>query len=146
MSVDLCRLIEFHTVSDARGSLTSTEARSQIPFEIKRVFYIYNVPVGSQRGGHSHREMEEVVIAAAGSFDILLDDGQETKLIHLSDSSQGLYIHPSVWRELKNFSGGAVCLALASHAYDKDDYVRDYELFRSAQSEAAHLGQLRRHL
>lgn len=131
MGIASCRLVDLRTISDERGSLTAIEAGGDVCFEIKSVFFLHHLPSGSCRGGHSHRQLEELVIATAGSFDVLLDDGQETRTVHLSDPSRGLYVHPTVWRELRNFSTEAVCLALASRHYDESDYIRDYGLFKS---------------
>lgn len=132
MSIDLCRLIDLQTICEKRGSLTVIEAGSHVPFEIGSVFYIYGVPEGSKRGGHAHRDLQELVVAVAGSCDVSLDDGLETRQLRLSDPSQGLYIYPSVWRELRDFAAGTVLLVLASRAYDEADYIRDYSAFRNA--------------
>ena len=100
-----------------------------MPFEIKRVYYLYDVPGGAERGGHAHKNLEQYIIAMSGSFDISLDDGVEKKKIHLNRSYYGLYVCPMIWREIDNFSSGSVCMVLASDYYDEDDYFRDYNEF-----------------
>jgi len=130
MSLSKCRIIELPKISDARGNLTFIEANRHIPFEIRRVYYLYDVPGGEERAGHAHKRLQQFIIAASGSFDVILDDGFEKRRFHLNRSYYGLYISPRVWRELDNFSSGSVCLALASELYDEEDYIRDYETFR----------------
>jgi hypothetical protein len=122
-------LIQLPRIPDARGNLTFIEQRRQVPFEIKRVYYVYDVPGGSSRGGHAHKALEQFIIAANGSFDVALSDGENTERFHLNRSYCGLYIPPMTWRELDNFSSGSVCLVLASEMYDEDDYIRDYDVF-----------------
>lgn len=129
MSVHDCRIIEFPKISDARGNLTFVESERHIPFEFKRIYYLYDVPGGAERGGHAHREMEQIIMAMSGSFNVLLDDGYEKKLVHLNRSFYGLYVCPMIWRDLNNFSSGSVCLSLASTYYDETDYYRNYEEF-----------------
>ena len=137
MSLKRCRLIELPRVTDPRGNLTFVEGGRHIPFEIRRVYYLYDVPGGAERGGHCHKELEQVLIAMSGSFDVLLDDGRERARHHLNRSYYGLYIAPMVWRELDNFSSGSVCLALASAAYSEGDYYRDYQTFLQSLRRAA---------
>ena len=137
MSLSLCRLIELPRVHDPRGNLTFVEGGRHIPFEIRRVYYLYDVPGGAERGGHCHKELEQVLIAMSGSFDVNLDDGRERKRYHLNRSYYGLYIAPMVWRELDNFSSGSVCLALASAPYSESDYYRDYQSFLKSLRRAA---------
>jgi uncharacterized RmlC-like cupin family protein len=105
------------------------EASKQIPFGIERVYFIYDVPAGSERGGHAHKKLQQLIIAVSGSFDIHLDDGIGKKTIPMDRGNQGLYICPMIWREIDNFSSGAVCLVLASYKYDEEDYFRDYKKF-----------------
>jgi len=100
-----------------------------VPFEVKRVYYLYDVPGGEGRGGHAHKELQQFIIAVSGAFDVLLDDGTNKKIVHLDRSFYGLHVVPGIWRELLNFSSGAVCLVLASHLFDADDYLRDYNSF-----------------
>jgi hypothetical protein len=137
MSLKRCLLIELPRIADPRGNLTFVEGGRHIPFEIRRVYYLYDVPGGAERGGHCHKELEQVLIAMSGSFDVLLDDGRERARYHLNRSYYGLYIAPMVWRELDNFSSGSVCLALASAPYDEADYYRDYQTFLQSLRRAA---------
>ena len=125
-----CRLIDLPKIEDARGNLTFIEGNNHIPFDIKRVYYLYDVPGGSDRGAHAHKRLHQFMIAMSGSFDVLLDDGHEKKRIHLNRSYFGVYICPMMWRYLDNFSSGAVCMVLASAPYDENEYIRDYETFR----------------
>ena len=121
--------IDFPPVHDQRGNLSFVEGGEHIPFEIKRVYYLYDVPGGAERGGHAHYDLEQVVIAMSGSFDLILDDGHEKKRIHLNRSNYGIYVKDMVWREMDNFSSGSVCMVLASNKYSAEDYIRDYEQF-----------------
>ena len=129
MSLDRCRLIDLPRIADPRGNLTFVEGSSHIPFEIERVYYLYDVPGGAERGGHAHKALRQLIIAMSGSFDVLLDDGHEKKTFHLNRSYVGLYVCPMIWRELDNFSSGSVCMVLASNRYDEGDYYRDYDQF-----------------
>ena len=124
-----CRIIDLPKISDPRGNLTFVESSRHIPFDLQRVFYLYDVPGGATRAGHALRVCEQFLIAMSGSFDVTLDDGFSRQTFHLNRSYYGLHIAPRVWREIDNFSSGAVCLALASHNYDETDYFRDYEEF-----------------
>jgi dTDP-4-dehydrorhamnose 3,5-epimerase-like enzyme len=128
-SVHDCRLIALRTVEDPRGSLTFVEGERDIPFAIKRVYHLHGVPVGSERGGHAHRRLDQVLIAVAGAFDVLLDDGVERRRLRLDDPRAGLHIPPGIWREMDTFSDGVVCVVLASELYEASDYMRDYEKF-----------------
>lgn len=121
-----CRILEFPKIHDPRGSLTFIEGGRHIPFLISRVYYLYDVPGGAERGGHAHKNLHQLIIAMSGSFDIILDDGNMKKRFHLNRSYYGLYICPMIWRELDNFSSGSVCMVLASDFYDEVDYYRDY--------------------
>ena len=129
MSLQSCRLVEFPIISDPRGNLTYIENTRHVPFEIKRVYYLYDVPGGATRAGHGHKELQQVIIAMSGSFDVSLDDGRQQKRFHLNRSYYGLYISPMVWRGIDNFSSGSVCMVLASAPYDESDYYRDYQQF-----------------
>lgn len=130
--IDKCEIINLPKIEDSRGNLTFVEEESQIPFAIKRVYYLYDVPAGSERGGHAHIALNQIIIALAGSFDVELDDGKTRKTFSLNRPYEGLYICPGIWRELKNFSSGSVCLVLASNLYSEDDYYRDYDQFISS--------------
>jgi len=132
VGVDDCKLVELPVVHDPQGNLTFVEAQRHAPFEIARVFYIYDVPGGATRGGHAHRKLEQLMVAMSGSFDVVLDDGSERKSLTLNRSYVGLYLPPMIWREMVNFSSGSVCMVLASAYYEESDYYRDYEEFRAA--------------
>lgn len=126
------QLIDLPKVSDHRGNLTFIEGLSHVPFEIKRVYYLYDVPGGAERGGHAHKELQQLMIAVAGSFDVTLDDGRQKTTVHLNRPYQALYVSDMTWREMSNFSSGSVCLVLASTEYDESDYYRDYDEFVAA--------------
>lgn len=129
MSISKCRIIDLPRIADARGNLTFVESQNHIPFDIKRVYYLYDVPGGSDRGEHAHRNLHQFMICMSGSFDVRLDDGYESKRIHLNRSYFGVYICPMIWRYLDNFSSGAVCMVLASEPYDEADYIRDRDTY-----------------
>lgn len=123
-----CKIIELPKIADPRGNLTFVEGGGQhIPFDIKRVYYLYDVPGGAERGGHAHKELSQLIIAMSGSFDVVLDDGHGKKRFHLNRSYFGLYVCPMIWRELDNFSSGSVCMVLASNHYEEADYYRSYD-------------------
>lgn len=124
------RLIDFPIVHEPRGNLSFIEGGRHVPFDIKRVYYLYDVPGGAMRGGHAHRTINQVIIALSGSFDVVLDDGHETRKVSLNRSYFGLFLPNMIWRELENFSSGAVCMVLASAYYDETEYIRDYEEFK----------------
>ncbi len=124
---------EIPTIKDTRGNLAIIE-KDTIPFEIKRVYYLYDIPTDAYRGGHAHIEQEEFLVALSGSFDVVLDDGQKKHRVMLSKPNVGLYIPTGVWRELENFSSGSVCLVLNSGEFDESDYIRDYATFRDSMS------------
>lgn len=129
MMMSQCRMIDLPKHADPRGNLSVIEGGIHIPFDIKRVYYLYDVPGGSSRAGHGHKELQQVMIAMSGSFDVIVDDGFERKKFHLNRSYHGLYIPKMMWREVENFSSGGVCLVLASTLYDKADYYHGYEEF-----------------
>jgi len=124
------RLIDFPIVHEPRGNLSFIEGGRHVPFDIKRVYYLYDVPGGAVRGGHAHRTINQVIIALSGSFDVVLDDGHGTRRVSLNRSYFGLFLPNMIWRELENFSSGAVCMVLASAYYDETEYIRDYEEFK----------------
>jgi dTDP-4-dehydrorhamnose 3,5-epimerase-like enzyme len=136
VSLDACRIIELPQVRDVRGNLTFVEGGRHLPFEIKRVYYLYDVPGGSTRAGHAHKSLQQLVIAMSGSFDIELDDGRRKRKYHLNRSYYGLLIGPMIWREIDNFSSGSVCMVLASDYYDEDDYFRRHADFLRAVTAA----------
>ena len=132
MNVRGCKILDLPKISDPRGNLTFIESPQHIPFDIARVYYLYDVPGGAERGGHAHKELQQLIIAMSGSFDIVLDDGVNKERIHLNRPYFGLYVNTMVWRELDNFSSGSVCMVLASIPYDESDYYRDYGEFTQA--------------
>ena len=129
MGIEQCRVIELPKIADPRGNLSFIEGGKHVPFEIKRVFYLYDVPGGETRAGHALKETEQFVIAASGSFDVVLDDGKERRTVGLNRSWKGVYVSPMVWRELVNFSSAGVCLVLASDYYNESDYIREHQDF-----------------
>lgn len=126
------RLIDLPKVQDERGNLTFIEGMRHLPFEIRRVFYLYDVPGGSTRAGHALRSCHQFLVSLSGSFDVAVDDGRSRRSFHLNRSYYGLYLPPLVWREIDNFSSSSVCLVLASAPYSEDDYFRDYPSFLAA--------------
>jgi hypothetical protein len=134
MPLSDCKLISLPKIQDPRGNLTFIEGGSHVDFEIRRVYYLYDVPGGASRGGHAHKALRQLIIALSGSFDVLLDDGQGKRTFHLNRSYEGLYVCPMIWRELDNFSSGSVCMVLASNRYDEDDYFRHYDNFLRAKA------------
>lgn len=129
-SVFDCPIVELDQHhSDRKGNLTVVENGVTLPFNVKRVYYLYDVPGGESRGSHAHKELEQLIIAASGSFTVTLDDGKDKKSFFLNRPYQGLYVKPGLWRDLENFSSGAVCMVLASEVYKQEDYIRDYQEF-----------------
>lgn len=135
--IDSCTIFDLPKINDPRGNLTFVESNRHIPFAIQRVYYLYDVPGGSVRGGHAHKALHQLIIAISGSFDIHLDDGYAKKTVHMNRSYSGLYVCPMIWREIDNFSSGAVCMVLASDYYDEVDYYRDYNEFVSDAQRTA---------
>jgi len=133
MTIEQCKIIDLPKIHDNRGNLTFIEGSEHIPFDIKRVYYLYDVPGGAERGGHAHKMLQQLIIAVSGSFDVILDDGSSKQRFHLNRSYYGLYVCPMMWRELDNFSSGSVCMVLASNKYDEDDYYREYDQFLEAR-------------
>ena len=128
-SVKDCNIINLNKIHNQAGNITVLENNKDIPFEVKRIYYLYDVPMGSERGGHGHYELEQFIIAASGSFTIVLDDGKNKKYLFLNNPSQALYVKPGIWREIINFSSGSICLVLASKDYNENDYIRDYNKY-----------------
>lgn len=135
-SVFDCSIVELDKHhSDRKGNLTVVENGATLPFDVKRVYYLYDVPGGESRGAHAHRELEQLIIAASGSFKVTLDDGVSKRSFFLNRPYQGLYVKPGLWRDLGDFSSGAVCMVLASEVYKKEDYIRDYKEFLEFRNE-----------
>ena len=126
-SVFDCTILEFDKHSSDKGNLTAIENNISIPFDVKRIYYLYDVPGGEERGGHAHKELKQLIVAASGSFDVVLSDGKVKRTITLNRPYQGLLVVPGLWRELNNFSSGSVCLVLASEKYNEKDYIRSYD-------------------
>ena len=124
-----CSIIQFPEIQNRAGNITPIQNNIEVPFEIKRVYYLYDVPGGESRGAHAHKELEQLIIAASGSFDVTIDDGKNKKTVSLNRPNFGLHLKPGMWRELSNFSSGSICLVLASLLYDEADYIRDYNQF-----------------
>jgi hypothetical protein len=125
-------IIELSKIHNAAGHITAIDnVNDSIPFEIQRVYYLYDVPGGENRGAHAHKELKQLIIAASGSFDIILDDGRTRRTFTLSRPYMGLYMPAGLWRELDNFSSGSICLVMASRQYDEQDYIRDYQIFKN---------------
>lgn len=129
MNIKNCRTIQLPKISDSRGNLTYIENSNHIPFDIKRIYYLYNISHNAQRGAHGHIKLQQLLIATSGSFDIILDDAINKKTFHLNSPHVGLYISNGIWRDMLNFSSDAVCLVLASEPYDKNDYIHDHKEF-----------------
>jgi hypothetical protein len=129
ISVSDCPVIELPKIENRSGNLTSIQNSIEIPFDIKRIFYLYDIPGGKDRGAHAHIECHQFLIAGSGSFDVLLDDGKSKKLVTLNQPYKGLHIPPGIWASEINFSSGSICLVLASHKYDEKDYIREYGEF-----------------
>jgi hypothetical protein len=124
-----CSVIELNRIHQRSGNITVVENFQHVPFEVKRVYYLYDVPGGGERGGHAHKDLKQLIVAASGCFDVVLNDGKNKKVVELNRPYYGLYVVPGIWRELINFSSGAICLVLASEKYNKEDYLRDYSNF-----------------
>ena len=128
-TINDCSIIELDKHQNVKGNITIVENNKEIPFSVKRIYYLYDIPGGEVRGGHAHKELRQLIVAASGSFSVILDDGKRKKTIVLNHPFQGLLIVPGIWRELVDFSSGSVCLVLASIKYDEADYIRDYQSF-----------------
>ncbi|MDD2612454.1 MAG: FdtA/QdtA family cupin domain-containing protein [Bacteroidales bacterium] len=130
-----CEILPLSKIHNRAGNITIVEGNVNVPFSIRRIYYLYDIPGGESRGGHAHKELYQLIVAASGSFDVLLDDGVNKKVIKLNRPDYGLLVVPGIWRELFEFSSGSVCLVLASEKYDEDDYLREYDYFKTWKSE-----------
>ena len=132
-----CCIIELNKIHNRSGNITVIEGKIDIPFAVKRIYYLYDVPGGAERGGHAHKDLQQLIVAASGCFDVVLDDGKNRKVVELNRPYYGLHIVPGIWREIINFSSGAICLVLASQKYDQEDYIRDYNNFTVYKNESS---------
>ena len=135
MQKDKTYIIDLPKIADPRGNLTVAEQMKNVPFDVARVYWTYDIPAGGRRGGHAHRTCEEVIIAVSGSFEVMTDDAHEKKTYHLNHPYQGLYVGTGVWRTLEDFSSGAVCLVLASELFDEDEYIYDKDEFKKLYAD-----------
>lgn len=133
-SVFDCVILPLNKIHNRAGNITIVEGMNNVPFEIKRVYYLYDIPGGEARGGHAHKELYQLIVSASGSFDVLVDDGRNKKIVTLNRPDYGLMVVPGIWRELMEFSSGAICLVLASNKYEVTDYIRDYTEFKQLKS------------
>ena len=129
MSINECKVVKLRKISDPRGNLTVIERNKDVPFQIKRIYYIYDVPTGEYRGAHAHKRLEQLMVAVSGSFDVRIDNGKGRRTFTLNRPYEGLYIPKMTWRDMDNFSSGSICLVLASDYYDESDYIRNYDEF-----------------
>jgi dTDP-4-dehydrorhamnose 3,5-epimerase-like enzyme len=134
-TVDDCTLFYLPQIGDRKGHITSVNNSIEIPFNIKRVFYLYDIPGGESRGAHAHKECHQFLVAVSGAFELLVDDGKTQRIIQLNQPNIGVHVPPGIWSSEINFSGGAVCLVLASHEYNENDYVREYEAYKTTQKK-----------
>ena len=125
-----CNVVELPKIHNRSGNITVIQNGLDLPFDIKRVYYLYDVPGGSERGGHAHKNLHQLIVAASGCFDVVIDDGKQKKIIQLNRPNFGLMVIPGIWREIVNFSSGAICFVLASEKYSEDDYIREYNEFK----------------
>lgn len=128
-SVYDCQVIALTKIHNPAGNITIVEGNINVPFDLQRIYYLYDIPGGESRGGHAHKELYQLIIAASGSFEVLLDDGRNKKIVRLNRPNYGLMVVPGIWRELFEFSSGAICMVLASHKYSEEDYIRHYQDF-----------------
>ena len=129
-SVYECSMLTLNKIHNRAGNITIVEGEENVPFDVKRIYYLYDIPGGEHRGGHAHKELRQLIVAASGSFDVILDDGMNKKIVTLNRPDYGLMVVPGIWRELIEFSSGAICLVLASEVYNEDDYIREYHDFK----------------
>jgi hypothetical protein len=134
-SVYDCVILPLNKIHNRAGNITIVEGRKNVPFDVKRIYYLYDIPGGEDRGGHAHKELRQLIVAASGSFDVMLDDGINKKIVTLNRPDYGLMVVPGIWRELMEFSSGAICLVLASEGYDEKDYLRDYNSYLTFRNE-----------
>jgi hypothetical protein len=134
-TVDDCKIITLPKIQNPAGNITALNGKKELSFEIKRVYYLYDIPGGEERGGHAHKELYQLLVAASGSFDVILDDGKNKKTIRLNRPYNGIIIVPGIWRELVNFSSGSICLVLASEYYSESDYYREYIVYQKFKLE-----------
>lgn len=125
-----CNVVELSKIHNPAGNITIVQNKKDLPFNVKRVYYLYDVPGGSERGGHAHKVLYQLIVAASGSFDVIIDDGKQKKVIQLNRPNFGLMVIPGIWREIVNFSSGAICFVLASEKYSEDDYIREYDTYK----------------
>lgn len=130
-SVYDCVILPLNKIHNRAGNITIVEGRENVPFDVKRIYYLYDIPGGEDRGGHAHKELRQLIVAASGSFDVMLDDGINKKIVTLNRPDYGLMVVPGIWRELIEFSSGAICLVLASEGYQEEDYIREYSSFKN---------------
>lgn len=130
-----CNIIHFPRIQDRAGNITPVQNGIEVPFDVKRIYYLYDIPGGEDRGAHAHKRLQQLIIAASGSFDITIDDGRNKKTVQLNRPYFGLHIRPGMWRNISNFSSGAICLVLASEQYDRSDYLRTYDEFLNYVNE-----------
>jgi len=124
-----CHVLPLSRIHNPAGNITIVEGERHVPFNVRRIYYLYDIPGGESRGGHAHKKLYQLIVAASGSFEVLLDDGTNKKIVRLNRPNYGLLVVPGIWRELFEFSSGAICMVLASHKYDENDYIRDYETY-----------------
>lgn len=130
-----CVLLPLNKIHNRAGNITIVEGKNNVPFDVRRIYYLYDIPSGEDRGGHAHKDLKQLIIAASGSFDVLLDDGYNKKVVTLNRPNYGLLVVPGIWRELMEFSSGAICLVLASECYSESDYIREYSEFKKYSDE-----------
>lgn len=135
-----CVILPLNKIHNRAGNITIVEGNKNIPFDVKRIYYLYDIPGGEDRGAHAHKELKQLIIAASGSYTVILDDGLNKKIVTLNRPDYGLLIVPGIWRELMEFSSGAICLVLASHGYDETDYLRDYKQFLKFKENDSSIG------
>jgi hypothetical protein len=134
-SVYECVLLPLNKIHNRAGNITIVEGQRNVPFDVKRIYYLYDIPGGVARGGHAHKELRQLIVAASGSFNVLLDDGVNKKIVTLNRPDYGLMVVPGIWRELIDFSSGAICLVLASEVYNEFDYIREYSAFTALKND-----------